>query len=119
MNVVGSALRILAGSLLLAGLGACATADKWSPAGGNRDAGVVRLSYEYPEFHQPEMSEAEAEKLALSRCNAWGYEQAEPIEGQIRQCSNMDDGNCNLWTVTREFQCKGGDRATFASRLSR
>ena len=119
MKHVGPALRILGCSLLFVGLGACATAEKWSAAGGNRDAGVVRLSYDYPEFHQPEMSEAEARKLALSRCNAWGYRHAEPIEGQIRQCSNMDDGNCNLWTVTREFQCKGGDGASVVSRLSR
>jgi hypothetical protein len=65
------------------------------------------------------MSDAEAEKLALNRCNSWGYQQAEPIEGQVRQCSNTDDGNCNLWMVTREFQCKQSKGATFASRLSR
>ena len=119
MNDSVPTLKFLALSLLLVGLSACATTDKWSAAGGNREAGVVRLSYDYPEFHQPEMSDAEAVKLALNRCNAWGYKQAEPIDGQVRQCSNMDDGNCNLWTVTREFQCKGGESSTFASRLSR
>jgi hypothetical protein len=33
----------------------------------------------------------------------------------------MDDGNCDLWNVTREFQCKGGEsgEGAFVSRLSR
>ena len=43
---------------------------------------------------------------------------AEPKPGQVRQCANMDKGNCDLWTVTREFQCGDGD-ASYAARLSR
>ena len=105
-------------ALLMLALTACASTQKWASAGGDREAGVVRLSYEYAEFHQPEMSDAEAAQLALDRCNAWGYRQAEPIAGQVRQCANMDDGNCNLWSVTREYQCKDGG-ASYASRLSR
>ena len=89
MNDSAPTLKVLIVSLLLVGLSACATTDRWSATGGNRQAGVVRLSYDYPEFHQPQMNDAEAERLALNRCNAWGYQQAEPIEGQIRQCSNM------------------------------
>ena len=111
-------LRILLPSLLLACLAGCASTQKWSAAGGNREQGLVRVAYEYPEFHQPEMSARQAEALALDRCNAWGYSKAEPIEGQIRQCANVDDGNCNLWSVTREFQCSDG-QARYASRLSR
>jgi len=100
-------------------LSACASTQRWSPAGGNRQQGVVRLSYHYPEFRQPQVSDAQAEKLALSRCNSWGYRHADPIDGQVRQCANMDGGNCDLWTVTREYQCSGGDGSSFASRLSR
>ena len=109
--------RILLVSLTLA-LAACATTDKWTPAGGNREQGVVRIAYEYPEFKQPAMSEADADQLALSRCQAWGYEKMEPIAGQIRRCANMDDGNCNLWSVTREYQCKTSAEG-YAARLSR
>jgi hypothetical protein len=111
-------LTVLITALLLPGLTACTSTQTWASAGGNRQDGVVRLSYDYAEFHQPEMSDAEAKSLALNRCNAWGYREAEPIAGQVRQCANMDDGNCNLWTVTREFQCKDGD-VSYASRLSR
>ena len=111
-------MKVMITALLLLGLSACASTQKWAAAGGDREAGVVRLSYEYAEFHQPDMSDSDAAQLALNRCNSWGYRQAEPIAGQVRQCANMDDGNCNVWTVTREYQCKNGD-AAYASRLSR
>jgi hypothetical protein len=95
---------------LLAGIAAlhlagCATSDRWAVSGADKANAVVRVSYEYPEFQEPELSDAQAEKLALNRCNGWGYDAAQPIAGQIRQCSNMADGNCDMWKVTREFQC--------------
>lgn len=92
--------------LAILGLSACVSTEQWSATGGSRAAGVVRLSYEYPEFHQPEVSDAQALQLADNRCNSWGYSRAEEVPGQVRECSNMDDGNCDLWTVTREYQCK-------------
>lgn len=99
-------------------LAACASTRQWSAAGGNRAEGVVRVSYEYPEFRQPQVSDAQAQKVALGRCNAWGYRTAEPKAGQVRECANMDKGNCDLWTVTREFQCGDGE-SSYAARLSR
>jgi hypothetical protein len=111
--------KILTAAVLLLGLGACATTEKWSAAGGSRENGVVRVSYQYPEYQQPELSDAEAGELALSRCNAWGYREAQPIAGRIRQCANMDAGNCDLWSVTREYQCTNGDSGYAAARLSR
>jgi len=115
-------LQILLPSIVLfslsATLGGCASTQGWAPAGGSREQGLVRVSYEYPEFRQPQMSDGQAASLALTRCNDWGYAKAEPIEGQIRQCANVDDGNCNLWTVTREYQCTDG-QVRFANRLSR
>jgi hypothetical protein len=103
---------------VLGNVAGCATSQNWQAAGGNRQQGVVRVSYEYPEYHQPQMSDAQAAKLALGRCHAWGYRKAEPIDGQIRECANMDDGNCDLWSVTREYQCTEGEGA-YAARLSR
>jgi hypothetical protein len=111
-------LSLLLPLLTLAAISGCASTQKWSPSGGSREQGVVRLSYEYPEYRQPSVSDSQADALALNRCNAWGYKKVEPIAGQVRQCANMDDGNCNLWTVTREYQCKDAT-ATYASRLSR
>jgi hypothetical protein len=111
--------RVMFTLVPLLALGACATADKWASAGGSRETGVVRVAYEYPEFQQPDVSDLQAEELALNRCHAWGYRAAQPIAGQIRQCANMDDGNCNLWSVTREFQCTNTDGGYAAARFSR
>jgi hypothetical protein len=111
------ALSFIAGSVLLLNLAACATGKQWALSGGDRITGVVRVAYEYPEFKQPTLSDAQARKIAASRCNAWGYTQAEAIAGQIRQCSNMNGANCDLWTVTREYRCV--DEASFAGNLSK
>jgi hypothetical protein len=111
-------LTMLILPLSLMALGGCVSTKQWSASGGDREHGLVRVAYQYPEFKQPTLSDAQAEQLAESRCNAWGYKRAEPIAGQIRECSNKDDGNCDLWTVTREYQCSSDD-ASYASRLSK
>jgi len=111
-------LRFLASAALLLNLAACATSQNWGISGGDRNGGVVRVSYEYPEFHQPDVSDAQAMKIALGRCSGWGYDDVEPIPGQTRQCSNMEGANCDLWTVTREYQCTSADGA-LASNLAR
>jgi hypothetical protein len=118
MTRTAQTLRFLASAALLLNLVACATSPKWGISGGERSGGVVRVSYEYPEFHQPAVSDAQAQKIALSRCAGWGYDDAKPIAGQTRQCSNMEGANCDLWTVTREYQCTSADGA-FATNLSR
>jgi hypothetical protein len=108
---------LIASSVLLLNLAGCATSKQWAVSGGDREEGVVRISYEYPEFHQPELSDEQAMKIATSRCNGWGFDDAEPIAGQIRQCSNMEGSNCDLWKVTREYQCV--EDASFAAHLSK
>jgi hypothetical protein len=117
MTRIAPTLRFLATAAMLLNLAACATSQKWAVAGGDRSDGVVRVSYDYPEFQQPEVSDAQAMKIALGRCAGWGYGAARPIPGQTRQCSNMEGANCNLWTVTREYQCTTD--GAFASNLSK
>jgi hypothetical protein len=98
-------------------LTACATQPKWSPSSSNRALGVARVAYEYPKFEEPAMSDAQAAQLAGNRCATWGYSRAELIPGELRDCSVSKDGSCNLWKVTREYQCSGeGSYAQAASR---
>jgi len=111
------AFALIAASILVLDLLGCVATKQWALSGGDRKSGVVRVSYEYPEFKQPSLSDAQALEVAARRCNGWGYHDAEPIAGQIRQCSNKDDGNCDLWTVTREYQCKTD--TSYAGRLSK
>jgi len=110
-------VRLISLLAVAAAFAGCATSKQWSVTDSDRNEGLVRVSYEYPEFHEPQLSEEQATKLAESRCNVWGYDDAEPIAGQLRQCSNVENGNCNLWTVTREFQCTRD--VAFADRLAR
>jgi hypothetical protein len=117
MNRTTRTLVLITTALLAMNLGACASSKQWSVSGGDRKEGLVRVSYEYPEFQQPQLSDEQAMQIATSRCNGWGYESAEPIAGQIRQCSGKDGGNCTLWTVTREYQCTAD--LSFAGTLSR
>jgi len=115
-----SRVFVAAGAVLVwLGLTACVSTQHWSTSGGSRADGLVRVSYEYREFHEPTLSDAQAEQLAASRCSAWGYESAQPVAGQLRECSNRDGGNCDLWTVTREFQCRTQASSVAAARLSR
>jgi hypothetical protein len=114
---IAPTLRLLSAAALLLSLTACATSQKWAVSGGDKSDGMVRISYEYPEFQQPEVSDEQALKIALVRCEGWGFQDAEPIAGQLRQCSNMEGANCNLWTVTREYQCT--QSGSFASNLAK
>ena len=97
--------RLLALLVLTAAVTGCATHPGWTESKSDRDLGVVRVSYEFPEFREPALSDTQANRVALSRCEGWGYDAAEPIQGQLRQCSNMHNGDCDQWKVTREFQC--------------
>src|SRR5687768_2615499 len=103
--------------LLLTSLAGCATGKQWAVTDSDRHEGLVRVSYEFTQSQEPQLSEQQAMKLAESRCNGWGYDEAEPIAGQLRQCSSMNDGNCELWKVTREFQCTR--EVAFADQLAR
>lgn len=105
MNRVTRFIPALAFAALILQLSGCATRQHWAVSGGDRESGLVRVSYEYPEFQEPTLSEDQAAQLALDRCEGWGYDEAELIAGQLRQCSNMQGGNCDLWRVTREYQC--------------
>jgi hypothetical protein len=110
-------LLFLAAATALLNLAGCATSKQWAVSDSDKQQGLVRVSYEFPEFREPSVSDSQAEKLALNRCSGWGYDAAQPIPGQLRQCSNMDGGNCDLWKVTREYQCTRD--VAFAGSLSR
>lgn len=107
-------LLAVAVSMNLAG---CATTKQWAVSGGDKAQGLVQVSYEFPEYNEPPVSEEQAARIAQGRCEGWGYDDAQPIPGQVRQCSNMDAGNCDQWKVTREYRCTMD--ASFAGALAR
>ncbi|MEJ0087360.1 MAG: YecR family lipoprotein [Pseudomonadota bacterium] len=111
---------ILVPAMLGLALTGCVSTKQWTATGGNKEAGLVRVSYQYSETHQPDLSDLQATALAENRCEAWGFKRADPVAGLVRECSSREAGNCQLWTVTREFQCSSGDGdASYATHLSK
>jgi hypothetical protein len=92
-------------------LGACATSQHWSPAGGDRETGIVKVSYEHEGQAEPDLSESQADRMADDRCRTWGYRDAELIPGLLRSCTNESGNRCELWKVTREYQCQNGSES--------
>lgn len=101
---------------VIVSMGGCAASPKWGAAGGARDLGVVRVSYEFSGA-EPAMNAAKADQIAASRCSTWGYSRAELIPGQVRDCMNDEGDRCSLMKVTREYRCESAP--ALASNLAR
>lgn len=94
--------------LLVAALAvsACATNETLVPVGGSRSDGVVRLAYQYGMFQKPVVDYDAAVRTAASRCNAWGYSNAEPFGSTETNCIAYNGyGSCIGWRVTVAYQC--------------
>lgn len=90
-------------------LAGCATVSTMTATGGSRADGVVRLSYEVGMFDKVNIDEAEALRTAQARCQTWGYRDAEAFGGATRQCQSSGTYGCNMWLVTKEYQCTGAN----------
>lgn len=93
----------------VAALAACGTVTQMEATGGSRSDGIVKLSFEYDQFDRIELDEASALQTARQRCAVWGYTDADPFQGVIKQCQGRGlFGECGHWFVTREYQCTMG-----------
>ncbi len=99
-----SAIALVVIATALAG---CATQKEWTATSGSRADGVVKLSYQYGMFEQPQVNDQQGGDLAKSRCTAWGYSGAEPFGGAMQVCNDRTSSGCVSWMVTREYQCIG------------
>lgn len=96
---------VLAAVLALSG---CAVNKDWTPTGGSKADGVVRLSYQVGEMEQAVLREEQAVALATRRCASWGYSGAEAFGGTTSQCVQGGGfGGCGMRQVTKEYQCTG------------
>lgn len=115
MNPIRSLAMLIPAFLMAAG---CVNApDNWAASDSDRELAIVRVSYEYAKALDPRLDDTQAAELAGNRCATWGYDRAEVIPGNLRRCSVKSGERCDLWKVTREFQCMKD--ASLASRLSR
>lgn len=90
-------------------LAACATTKVMQPIGGSRSDGTVKLAYEYGAFENPKVDAGQAAQAATARCQAWGYQHAEPFGGYVTQCTASNGYGCVRTMVTVEFQCTGAN----------
>jgi len=98
-------VSFLSGAILLAG---CATVSQMAATSGSRSDGIVKLSYEYGMFDRVKIDEMTGLATAQRRCATWGYTNAEPFGGEVRQCQSASGYGCMRWFVTREYQCTNG-----------
>ncbi len=90
-------------------LNACAFQTDVPTAAQRKAAGIVVVSYESPNFASQKAEEQEGVNLATKKCAQLNYTTAEPQGRASKECSNKADyltGRCNVWTVTRQYQCK-------------
>jgi hypothetical protein len=110
-------MLLISSILILNIFGGCAIQKKWTAIGGDKSAGIIRLSYEYGHsfgaLEVPKITIEQGVIIAGKRCKLWGYSGAEPFGGTIKQCLrggiNINpyyiSNSCNLWVVTAEYQC--------------
>jgi len=87
----------------------CAVQKDWSATGGSKSDGTIKLSYQVGMFEAAEVSEEQGINLATKRCSAWGYTNAEAFGGSTQVCTSPSSSGCNIWLVTKEYQCTGGE----------
>ena len=89
-------------------LNACAFQTNALTVEQRRAAGIIVLSYESPNFASVQTEEEEGLALAAKKCAELKFSAVEPQGYATKVCSNQADftGRCNVWTVTRQYQCK-------------
>jgi hypothetical protein len=87
----------------------CTTYKLWSEGDSDSDLGVVRLTYEYRKFENPQVDERAGIELARERCRDWNYTQAQR-KGEQRLCVDGDAADCRKWQVIREYRCTRAER---------
>lgn len=112
-------LALLAAALLCSAGCAKKVTKMWEAAGGSRADATVEVGYTYnPQNELPEANELQALQEARKRCQAWGYQEAEPFGLIKSNCQQMvfqpfAGMACTSMLVTKQFQCLGrGDMAT-------
>lgn len=85
----------------------CAVQKAWTPTGGSRSDGIIRMSYEYGALQVPTVDNAAGISAAVQRCKAWGYTGGEPFGSVTRTCVDGDRYGCNVFRITAEIQCTG------------
>lgn len=111
-------IKLAAAVVLAVSMSGCAVQKDLVATGGSRSDGTVRMSFELGLFEVPKIDVPKTINAASQRCQAWGYDRAEPFGGETRVCNAVGVyGDCMQWLVTVEFQCLA-DRPAAADAIS-
>jgi len=101
-------LHILALLITGASIASCAAVETLQPTGGSRADGLVKLSYQYGIFEQPQVDWAQGLRSAQEVCAGWGYSGARRFAGELSTCDYREAaGDCTQTLVTVTYQCTG------------
>lgn len=85
--------------------GCVSTPMQWHASGGSKADGIVELSYTYNYMQKPVTSETQGVARAGQMCMSWGYLEVEALDFLERSCQMGDYLGCDVWVVTRKYQC--------------
>ncbi|WP_280377525.1 YecR family lipoprotein [Pseudomonas sp. BN515] len=111
------ALLSLAAVLTISG---CTTKKDFYAMGGSRADGTVDLAYDFAPFEQPVVNVSQAQSIAKSKCQVWGYQEAEAFGGQQQNCHQFNGyGSCVAGQIVVKYQCIGtADRPVASSSFA-
>lgn len=89
-------------------LGACTTPvnKEYTVSGGNKNAGLIELSFQYTTREDPQVSPDQPGQLASERCQMWGYTEAQMIGIPELGCALQDGSKCLRMRSTIKYQCQ-------------
>jgi hypothetical protein len=98
----------------------CATKKDFYAMGGSRADGTVDMAYDIRQFEQPVVNISQAQSIAKSKCQVWGYQAAEMFGGQQQICHQFNGyGTCIAGQVVVKYQCIGtADRPVSTSSFA-
>lgn len=104
---------IVIGSFFVFALAGCtATPMKFTPEGGSRADGIVRMAFLRGYYENTSWDKNQAQLGATKLCNAWGYSNAEEVGFLQKDCAGMMPFPCTTIQVSLKYQCIGapGDK---------
>ncbi|HLF18764.1 MAG TPA: YecR family lipoprotein [Candidatus Omnitrophota bacterium] len=99
--------KILIMTALLPVFIGCTVVKVLQPTGGSRADGIIEMSYQYSWLDTVEVDWASALQTAKQRCQAWGYDSAEPFGQATSVCQSGENSFCSDNLVTVKYQCIG------------
>jgi hypothetical protein len=86
--------------------GSCDTVKHLQIADGSKSDGTLTMFYEHTRFQKPIVQWDIAKKNAITKCQAWGYKNAEFFDVGTSNCIGYDTyGNCTYFRVIYKCQC--------------